>query len=80
MRTKKIYKMENIGMDEVVFMRVKQPKYFPIETAPINEKVLVWDSKNKEWESVRFGDDITLKCAIVFTNLTHWQPMPEGPK
>lgn len=54
----------------------KPPKYFPIETAPINQRILVWDVKLKAWGIV-FFDNKEQKISDFFT---HWRPMPKGPK
>lgn len=67
-----------------------RPQWRPIETAPEETSVLIWDGKmicaahrwktigNKSFWSCDGADGY--ECENMFDNPTHWMPLPEPPK
>ena len=57
----------------------------PIETAPKNQEILVWDGKdiwlvNTEYEMYPKHNGCGCCSSSVHEEATHWMPMPEPPK
>jgi len=76
------YVMETLNMNMVRFYpatpkKPKEPKYWPIETAPINVNILVWDSVGDHWTDMELKSlDEVAESKI----MTHWRHQPKGPK
>lgn len=61
--------------------KVKSPKCWPIETAPIGKLILVWFEEKKVWTDCLLIDEYHKEQFINGTNanFTHWRHQPKGP-
>ena len=70
--------------DEIERLRGEK-KWQPIETAPKNQEILVWDGKNiwlvdAEYEMYPKDNGCGCCSSSVHNQATHWMPLPESPK
>ena len=62
-----------------------KPRWQPIETAPENSEILVWDGKdiwliNTEYEMYPKQNGCGCCSSSVDDEATHWVPLPKPPK